>query len=96
LENVIERAVVFCHDTIIKPKHLPEQFKGSEISSGITLKLPSKSLEIAERTLIKNVIDETDGNIKKAADILGVSRTTLYSKMEKLGLKKSKNGEKPA
>ncbi|MBU0710480.1 sigma-54 dependent transcriptional regulator [bacterium] len=88
LENVIERAVVFCQDTVIKPEHLPEQLKGSENSSGITLKLPSKSLEIAERTLIKNVIDETNGNMKKAADILGVSRSTLYSKIEKLGLKK--------
>lgn len=89
LENAIERAVVFCQDNIIKQEHLPNHITKSSDSKGISLDIHSKSLALVEKTLIKNVIDETNGNMKKASDILGISRGTLYSKMEKLGIRKS-------
>jgi DNA-binding NtrC family response regulator len=40
----------------------------------------------AERRHITAVLERTGGQIKKAADLLGVSRTTLWEKMRKLGL----------
>lgn len=87
LENAIERAVVFCQDNIIKQEHLPNHIMKWSDSKGISLNIPSKYLAVAEKTLITNVIDETNGNMKKASDILGISRGTLYSKMKKLGIR---------
>jgi len=40
-----------------------------------------------ERRYIKNVLTETDGNQTKAAQALGINRTTLIAKIKQLGLK---------
>ena len=42
--------------------------------------------DAAERRHIAKVLERTDGQVKKAAELLGVSRTTLWEKMRKLGL----------
>jgi len=83
LENAIERAVVFCQKRTINPEDLPEQIIGKIEPSGVTIRLPSKNLAFAEKTLITSTLKEVNGNLKKASDILGISRGTLYSKMEK-------------
>lgn len=42
--------------------------------------------DLAERRHIRKALERTDGQIIKAADLLGVSRTTLWEKMRRLGL----------
>jgi len=88
LENAIERAVVFCQKRTINPEDLPEQIIGKIEPSGVTIRLPSKNLAFAEKTLITSTLKEVNGNLKKASDILGISRGTLYSKMEKHRIKR--------
>lgn len=92
LENAIERAVVFCQKRVIRPEDLPEQIRDKIEPSGVTMRLPYKNLALAEKTLITSAIKEVNGNLKKASDILGISRGTLYSKMEKHGIKREGNG----
>ena len=89
LENAIERAVVFCQWNVIKPEDLPEQIRKECSSLQMSQRLSLKNLALVEKRLINGVIGETSGNIKKAADILGISRGTLYSKMKKFGIRKS-------
>jgi transcriptional regulator of acetoin/glycerol metabolism len=48
--------------------------------------VPASSLADIEKTAIANALKKVQGNISKAARILDISRTTLYSKMEKHGL----------
>jgi DNA-binding protein Fis len=44
------------------------------------------SLDELERLHIRRVIDATERNLSRAAEILGVTRTTLYNKLRKYGL----------
>ena len=42
------------------------------------------NLEEMEQTAIEKALEQADGNLNKAAELLGISRFTLYRKMEKL------------
>ncbi len=83
LSNVVEQAVVFCKGKEITPDCLPEDIKRSSHLKEFTLYLPSKSLPLAEATLIRKVLEETNWNLKQAARELDIARGTLYSKMKK-------------
>ena len=48
--------------------------------------LPPMSLEEMERRLIRSVLESTDGNRTRAAEVLGISREGLRTKMQRLGL----------
>ncbi|HPE16172.1 MAG TPA: helix-turn-helix domain-containing protein, partial [Oscillospiraceae bacterium] len=46
----------------------------------------SSILEETERRIILNEVSKTGGNLRKTAANLGIHRTTLYKKMDKLGI----------
>jgi two-component system response regulator AtoC len=83
LEHTIERAVILSTHPIV----LPEDFPGKmfeEIKRTETLP-PERSLslrEVEKRHALK-VLQETKGNKKKASEILGIDRATLYRILEK-------------
>lgn len=82
LGHTIEKAVILAEGKEILPRDLFLKDKKSNIHD-ITA---PKSLENIERMAIENVLRQCDGNYSKAAQILDISRTTLYSKMEKYKL----------
>jgi two-component system NtrC family response regulator len=85
LKNVLQRAVVVCDKDVLLPEHLPPRFRGKKDEPmRITIELGA-SLEDVERTTILRTLDAVDNNRKKAAEILGISRRTLYNKLAKLG-----------
>jgi transcriptional regulator with PAS, ATPase and Fis domain len=83
LEHTLERAVIFSTHPIILPENLPrnmfEEMKGTE-SLPIEKLLPLKEIE---KRYVLQVLEETKGNKKKASEILGIDRTTLYRILEK-------------
>jgi len=91
LENVIERAVIFASGDTITSDDLwgrgGEFATGGDSSRGFREE-PSRSLPRMERELIIKALRDTNWNISRAARILKVSRGTLYSKIEKHGIKK--------
>ncbi len=88
LANVIENAVIFCKGREIIPVDLPEELKETTQKKGFALGLSSSSLSLVESTLIRKVLEETNWNLKKAAEELDIARGTLYSKMKKYGIEK--------
>jgi DNA-binding NtrC family response regulator len=81
LRHAIERAVLLCSSDIIQPEDL--------FPAGIAIKketIKSKKLEDIEKEAIVNAINNQKGNMTKAAMELGISRSTLYLKIEKYGL----------
>lgn len=97
LQNVIERAVTFCHGLQLGVEHLPTRIRqcvdaaveGPGASSGeVTAEalvrdndmLPT--LQELEKQYIAHVLEKVDGNKRRAAAILGVSRRTLYRHLE--------------
>lgn len=83
LESAIKRVAIMCESKIITAEDL-----GLSIQAGKGLPLNLREVrEKAERDLIKKVLLYVDGNVSKAAEILGVSRPTLYDLMNKYDLK---------
>ena len=80
LKNVLERALTFCDNNVIQPSDLelgmPDDPAGP----------PKGSLDEMEREHIIRTLRETGGNKKKAAEILGIERRTLYNKAKRLDI----------
>ena len=95
LENEIERLVIYAREgSTIKVGHLSEKIKKglprTERDMAIILKEKGPPLTYVqlEREYIKNILSVVGGNQTEAAKIMGIPRTTLRSKMKKLGLTK--------
>ncbi len=84
LRNVVERAMILARSGRIEPHHLPSDVMPFVGPGGRLC-----SLEDVEREHIAATLQATGGNIKRAAEVLGISRTTLYAKMRRYGLNAS-------
>jgi len=89
LQNAIERAVVLAKGSVLTPRDLPQGLQGDE---QICVHLPEKGgnlteiLEDLERQRIVQTLQREQGSQTRAADALGIKRTTLRYKMEKYGM----------
>ncbi|TET45575.1 sigma-54-dependent Fis family transcriptional regulator [candidate division TA06 bacterium] len=88
LENAIERAVVFCRREVLTDENLSLKLRATASGLPVSLDLPSYSIAGAERILLEKAVRETDWNLKRAAEVLGISRGTLYSKLRKYGMER--------
>ena len=83
LENKVRRAITFANGTTITPADM-----GFDESSTEPMSLDMKDAKIhLEVGLINKAIAKHNGNIKRAAGDLGITRPTLYSLMKKYGIK---------
>ena len=91
LENVIEHTVVICKGDEIMPGDLPNTVKESvrEKAAGHGPYSP-KTLDGLEKQHIMEILDRNKGNISKSAKDLGIDRATLYNKIKKYEIEKSK------
>jgi len=79
LENIIERSIVLARGETIEIEHLPDMAVHTFRSNKGTI----PSLDDQERSYIEWVLDQTDGNKTKAAEILGIDRVSLWRKLKK-------------
>ncbi|MGB5158231.1 sigma-54-dependent transcriptional regulator [Desulfobacterium sp. N47] len=83
LENAVERSVVIAKKRTIIPQDLPI-FRSDAIC------IPSaNSLEEIEKTHINRMLSDNEWNISATAKVLGVDRSTLYSKIKRYNIKKA-------
>jgi DNA-binding NtrC family response regulator len=81
LDHVIERAVLMTQGSQIKAKDL-----GLTSASDGSPRLEEMSLEEVEMFLIKKALARHDGNARKAAESLGLSRSAFYRRLQQYGL----------
>lgn len=84
LENAIERAVAFAHGATLIPEDLPERVRTSGSASAMVARSSEQNLTLREleRDYILEMLRRTGGNKKRAAELLGLDRKTLYRKLE--------------
>jgi two-component system response regulator AtoC len=103
LENVIERAVLFCDTQKLRASDLPHEIRG--IPALANVPLPEADLHAAlagegglkehvkvamsrlEKELVSRALQQTNGNVTHAARLLKISRKGLQLKMKELGLR---------
>ena len=83
LQHVIERAVIMSESEWINPNDLQMRILNKQSDE---FELTDYDLDKVEKTIIVKVIKMHQGNISKAANELGLTRTSLYRRMEKYGL----------
>ena len=74
LHNILKYAIIKCKGNIIKPNHFPHYLFQKNIK-GIVRRHRLPKLELSE---IANALRKSKGNKKVAAEMLGISRSTLY------------------
>jgi len=84
LENAVSHAVILAQGEVIRGRHLPRFLREATDAS------VSPSLADNERRLLLRVLTEANWNKHDAARRLQVSRSTLYSKIHRYGLDKTK------
>ncbi len=103
LENVIERAVLFCDGPKLRAQDLPHEVRGApppsmppvsdaELQAALAneggLKEHVKvAMSRLERELVSRALTQTGGNVTHAARLLKISRKGLQLKMKELGLR---------
>ncbi|MBX2841265.1 MAG: sigma-54 dependent transcriptional regulator [Flammeovirgaceae bacterium] len=89
LQHAMERAVIMSQGSVLEPEQFffsgaggqkPTERSGEEIS------LEDYDLEKVEKILIRKVLQKHNGNISKAASELGLTRSSLYRRLEKYEL----------
>ncbi|MDT7604126.1 MAG: two-component system, NtrC family, nitrogen regulation response regulator NtrX, partial [Acidobacteriota bacterium] len=102
LRNTIERAMVLAEGDVLQPRDLPEEIKPASVSEatsapradstdagGLSVPFTADFREDRrefERRYIARCLDETGGNVTRAAAMLGMHRQSLQHKLRELGL----------
>ena len=86
VENCIKRAVIMCDGPLIAVEDLglPDGAQGTAPEESLNLR---QARDAAEYRVMVRALARSDGNIVKAAELLGVSRPTLYDLMNHHGIK---------
>jgi DNA-binding NtrC family response regulator len=92
LENLMERLIILRGEGEITPDDLPDQVRARRDPSLRQQELPATGLSFKEAVdelechLILQALERTHWNKNKAAQLLGLNRTTLLEKIRKKGL----------
>ncbi len=84
LENAIERAIVTSHGKTLEPQDFQWLLRKAEDSSWAPP--PNLTLRDIEQRAVESALQRTMGNVKAAAESLGIDRSTLYEKIKRYGL----------
>ena len=84
LQNAIEHGLVLCDGPVLGVKNLPQEIQSPDFAAA-TAHAP-RTLEDVEKQTLIDAIRRANGNKKRAAEILGIHRPTLYAKLKRFGI----------
>jgi two-component system response regulator HydG len=94
LRNTIEYAFVLCHEPFIELQHLPPRLTAAEVGSRAHLPVTASNrvdnfrdgMVAQERERLIEALKQAGGSRSRTAEILGVSRVTVWKKIKKFGI----------
>ncbi|MGB5749257.1 MAG: sigma 54-interacting transcriptional regulator [Desulfobacterales bacterium] len=85
LKSAFEYAFVTCQESMIQPYHLPPAIYHTQPFVKKNKNAPLNRNQMKEKELIK-ALESAGGNQSRAAEILGISRVTVWNRMKKFGV----------
>jgi len=86
LQHSIERAVIMSAATVLQPEDFFFTSTHRQDAKAGKLNLEDMNIEEVEKLLIRKALDKNFGNITQAAQELGLTRSSLYRRLEKYGM----------
>ncbi len=86
LQNAIEHALVLCDGPVLFPQGLPREIQMPDLAAPALRAATSQTLEEIEKQALLDALHRAGGNKKRAAEILGIHRPTLYAKLKRFGI----------
>jgi DNA-binding NtrC family response regulator len=98
LKNIVERIAIMCDADRIQPEHLPPEVRGGPASSVLELprgweefkelkrQVRDAAVEELERRFLLEALARSGGNVSRAAEEVGIQRTSLHALLRKHGL----------
>lgn len=86
LQHAVERAVIMSRDNILQPEDFFFSAAQQPKDNNGEISLDQYNLEDVERILIRKVLAKHNGNVTHSAQELGLTRSSLYRRLEKYGL----------
>ena len=86
LRNVLERALLFTDDGVIRAEHLPPDLVPSTGLHRIPHHGPLPQVDISEDDVLRHTVAGFGGTRRELAEQLGMSERTLYRRLKALGL----------
>lgn len=86
IQHAIERAVIMSNSQVLQPEDFNLNAQPQTSMDGDNVMLDQFKLEDVEKILIRKVLKKYNGNITQAASELGLTRSSLYRRLEKYGL----------
>lgn len=80
LKNVVERAILTSGSSLLTPDHFIALDLGKPVDT-------ASRLEAGERDAVLRAMAESGGNLSRAAAILGITRQSLYRRLDKYGIR---------
>ena len=85
LQNTIERIMILETGPVIKLEYLPDDIS-KYVQSGASMDRGLDTLDQMEKKHLMRALNATEFNVSKAAELLGINRTTILRKLEKWGI----------
>ncbi|MFC2096157.1 sigma-54-dependent transcriptional regulator [Bacteroidota bacterium] len=83
LQHALERAVIMSDSDILQQDDFLLSTRSEKVAE---IEIDTYNLDEVEKNIIVKVLKQNQGNVTQAATILGLTRTSLYRRMEKYGL----------
>ena len=84
LQHMVERAVIMADSNVLQPEDFFFASNGQDGEDGVVF--DNLNLEDVEKLVIRKALEKYEGNITRAADELGLTRASLYRRLDKYGI----------
>jgi DNA-binding NtrC family response regulator len=94
LENLVQRAVLLSPGNIVERSDLPASLGDDRLPAAMVQKLPDDGIDLRaaideyESNLIRQALERTSWNKNRAAQLLGLNRTTLVEMVKRKGIER--------
>ncbi len=86
LQHALERSIIMSNSQVLQPEDFNFNSQPQNAENSENVMLDQFKLEDVEKILIRKVLKKYNGNITQAASELGLTRSSLYRRLEKYGL----------